>query len=98
PQNAIDSLLNVLAIEDEHRVALAALPRLYIVNDAYDRAVDTLARHAALEGDKGASLYADAGRLATNHLSDPELAQRYFESALGLDPESLPALTGLGAL
>src|SRR5439155_25942187 len=72
--------------------------RLYTQTGVFDRAVDVLVRHAALEGDKGAALYAEAGRLAADHLQDPELAQRHLEKALTLDPENLAALKALGAV
>ncbi|HUJ57834.1 MAG TPA: tetratricopeptide repeat protein [Kofleriaceae bacterium] len=98
PHKAIDGLMNVLAIEDANRTALAVLPRLYARTEQHERAVDTLVRHAALEGDKGAALYAEAGRLALDHLMDPELAQRHLDKALALDPENLISLVALGSL
>ncbi len=98
PHQAIDCLMNVLAIEDSNKTALSVLPRLYIRTETYDRAVDTLVRHAALEGDKGAALYAEAGRIAFENLMDPEVAQRHLDKAIVLDPESLGALKALGHL
>ena len=95
---AIDAHMNVLAIEDENRAALAALPRLYARANQFDRAVDTLARHAALEGDRGAALYAEAGKLAQDKLGDAELAQRYLDKAIALDPQNYAALAALGEL
>jgi golgin subfamily B member 1 len=98
PHKAIECLLNVIAIEDTNRDALAALPRLYIRTDAFDRAADIYVRHAALEGDRGALLYAEAGDLAADKLADPELAQRHFEKALTLDAEHFAALKGLAVV
>jgi tetratricopeptide (TPR) repeat protein len=99
PHKAIDALMNVLAIEDGNRTALSVLPRLHARTDQHDRAVDTLVRHAALESDaKGAPLYAEAGRIALEHLLDPELAQRHLDKAVSLDPENLVALKGLAQL
>ena len=65
PHKAIDSLMNVLAIEDANKTALSVLPRLYVRTEQFDRAVDTLQRHAPLEtGDvQKAALYAEAGRM-----------------------------------
>ena len=98
PHQAIEAALNVLAIEAENRTALALSPRLYLRTEQYDRAVDMLTRHAALEGDKGAHLWAEAGRVAAEHAADAEVAQRHFEKAITLDAENLAALKGLGNL
>ena len=98
PHKAIDSLLNVLAIDDSNRTALAVLPRLYMRTEAFDRAVDTLVKHAALEGEKGAAAYAEAGRISFENLMDPELAQRYLDKAISLDNENFAALKALGQL
>jgi tetratricopeptide (TPR) repeat protein len=95
---AIDCMLNVIAIDEANRTALAVLPRLYTRAEQYDRAVDALVKHAAADGDKGAPLYAEAGRIAFEHLADPEAAQRHLEKALTLDPENLAACKTLGAL
>ena len=100
PHKAIDSLLNVIAIEEANRAALAALPRLYVRTEQFDRAVDMLTKHAALDGDdpQRAQLWAEAGKIAAEHLDDSEIALRHFDKALALDAENLAALKGLGAL
>ena len=98
PHKAVDCLMNVLAIDEQNKTALSVLPRLYVRTEAFDRAVDVLVKHAALEGDKGAPLYAEAGRIAFENLMDPELAQRHLEKALSLDNECLAALKALGQL
>jgi len=100
PHKSIDCLLNVLAIEESNKTALAVLPRLYARTESFDRAVDVLVKHAALEGDSpgAAALYAEAGRIAFEHLMDPELAQRYLDKAISLDNESFAALKSLGQL
>lgn len=95
---AIDALMNVLAIDEQNKTALSVLPRLYVRTEAFDRAVDVLVKHAALEGDKGAQLYAEAGRIAFENLMDPEAAQRHLDKALTLDNENLDALKTLGRL
>lgn len=95
---AIESLLNVIALDEANKTALAVLPRLYARTGAHDRAVDVLVRHAALEGDAGAALYAEAGRLANEKLKDAEGAQRHFDKALALDAENFAALRGLAAV
>jgi tetratricopeptide (TPR) repeat protein len=97
---AIDAMMNVLAIEDSNRTALAVLPRLYAITEQYDRAVDTLVKHGNLDGvdHQRAMLFAEAGRIAFENLMDPELAQRHLDKAIALDPESLPALKSLAQL
>ncbi|MGE5182707.1 MAG: tetratricopeptide repeat protein [Acidobacteriota bacterium] len=103
PHNAIECLMNVLAIEDGNKTALAVLPRLYQRTEQFERAVDALVRHASVDGahtsdgQRAASL-AEAGRIALDHLMDPELAQRHLDKALALDLENLAALKTLGQL
>jgi tetratricopeptide (TPR) repeat protein len=98
PHKAIEALLNVLAIEESNRDALAALPALYQRTGAHDRAVDVLVRHAGIEGDRGAFFFAQAGKIAYEGMSDLEVAQRHYEKALSLDAELLDALKGLGSV
>jgi tetratricopeptide (TPR) repeat protein len=98
PHKAIEAHLNVLALDESNRTALTSLARLYQRTENWERATDTLVRHAALEGDKGAALYAEAGGLALDQLLDPELAQRHFEKALAIDDQHLRALRGLADL
>jgi tetratricopeptide (TPR) repeat protein len=100
PEQAIEALLNALALDEQNRAALAALPALYGKTGAHDRAVDALVRHAALEalGADGAPLYAEAGRIAAEALGDLELAQRHYEQALAGGAEHVPALRGLAAV
>lgn len=97
-QKAIDAYMNVIAIEENNKVALSSLPRLYTRAEQYDRAVDVLVRHAALDGEKGSALYAQAGRIAYENLNDGDLAQKYLEKAVGLDAENFEALKTLGQL
>jgi golgin subfamily B member 1 len=100
PHKAIDALMNVLAIEDGNKTALSVLPRLYGRTEQFDRAVETLVRHAPLETTDHlkAALYAEAGRIAFENLMDPEAAQRYLDSALANDKDNLAALKVLGSL
>jgi tetratricopeptide (TPR) repeat protein len=99
-RNAIDRLLDVVAIEDANKTALAVLPRLYTRTEQYEKAVDALVKHASLEtlDAQRAPLYAEAGRIAAEHLMDPETAQRHLDKALAADPENLTALVTLAAL
>ena len=98
PHRAIESYLNALAIDENHKLSLTSLARLYQRTEAWDRAVDILVRHAALEGDKGASLWAEAGKLALTPMGDAELSARHLEKALSIDSENLGALKSLAEL
>jgi len=98
PHKAIEALLNVVAIEESNKAALAALPALYLRTEAHDRAVDALVKHAAVDGDRAAPLYAEAGKIAHEHMKDAEVAQRHFDKALGFDAENLVALRGLASV
>ena len=97
---AIDRLLDVLAIEDANQTALAVLPRLYTRAEQYEKAVDALVKHASAEklDAQRAPLYAEAGRIAADHLMDPETAERHLDKALAADPENLLALVTLAGL
>jgi tetratricopeptide (TPR) repeat protein len=102
PHNAIDALMNVVAIDDKNKTALAVLPRLYTRTEQYDRAVDSLVKFASLEGAGVDSLraqsFAEAGRIALDHLLDPEIAARHLDKALALDNQNFGALKTLGQL
>jgi len=98
PHRAIEAHLNALSIDDEHRPALEALARLYQRVEAWDRAVDTLTRRAALEGEGGAEYWSQAAALAAEHLDNPESAEQWFEKALAMHENYLPAMLGLARL
>ncbi len=98
PHRAIEGHLNVLALEEHHRGALTALARLYQRTETWDRAVAMLVRHAEAEGNRGAALWAEAGRLAFAELRDPEVAERYLEKALTIEPDHLVALRSAAKL
>jgi tetratricopeptide (TPR) repeat protein len=98
PHRAIEAHLNALAIDDSCRPAMSALARLYQRTEAFDRAVEQLARHAALEGNRGAALWAEAGALAQGKLGDAELAERHLEKALALDASHHGALRAMATL
>ncbi|MBK9030295.1 MAG: SIR2 family protein [Myxococcales bacterium] len=95
PHRAIEAYLNALAIDDSSRAALIALPRLYKRTEAWEKAVATLTRHAELEGNRGAALWAEAGALALSEQDDRESAERYLDKALAIDGDHLGALRSL---
>lgn len=98
PHRAIEAHLNALAIDDGCRPALTALPRLYKRTEAWDKAIGILTRHAELEGNRGAGLWAEAGALALDEQSDNETATRHLDKALSVDPEHLGALRAMARL
>src|SRR5262249_2859430 len=87
-----------LAIDEQSRTALTALGRLYRRTEAWDKAVSTLVKHAELEGNRGAHLWAEAGELALDQDGDAEAAERYLDRSLAIDPDHLKALVTLAAL
>ncbi|KAB2902695.1 MAG: tetratricopeptide repeat protein, partial [Kofleriaceae bacterium] len=98
PHRAIEGHMNALAIDEQNRQALTALARLYRRTEAWDKAVATLVRHAELEGNRGANLWAEAGDLALTEDGDAEAAERYLDKALAIEPEHARALMTLAAL
>ena len=98
PHRAIEGHMNALAIDEQNRQALSALGRLYRRTEAWDKAVATLVRHAELEGNRGANLWAEAGDLALTEDGDAEAAERYLDKALAIEPEHARALMTLAAL
>jgi tetratricopeptide (TPR) repeat protein len=98
PHRAIEAHLNALAIQEEHRLALTALARLYKRVEAWDRAADILTKHAALEGAGGAELWHEAGGIAAAHMDDLDLAERWFEKSLELHPNFLPAMLSVAEM
>jgi tetratricopeptide (TPR) repeat protein len=90
--------MNALSIDDQNRQALGALGRLYRRTEAWDKAVASLVKHAELEGNRGANLWAEAGDLALTEDGDAEAAERYLDKALSIEPEHARALMTLAAL
>lgn len=97
PHRAIEAHLNALAIDENARAALLALPRLYRRTEAFDKAIAILVRHAELEGTRGANLWGEAGALALEH-GEAEAAERHLEKALAIDADHLVALRALADL
>jgi tetratricopeptide (TPR) repeat protein len=97
PHKAIEALLNGLSLDENNRPALAGLSRLYRRTEQWDKAVAILVRHAKLEGNRGAHLWAEAGELALED-GDAEAAAQYLDEALAIDPEHLAALRAQAAL
>jgi tetratricopeptide (TPR) repeat protein len=95
PHRAIEAWSNALEISPEHREALQALARLYRRVEAYDRAAETLVKHAELDGPRGAERWHEAGALAAKELGDPQIAEQRFEKALELEAGFAPARAAL---
>ncbi len=98
PHRAIEAHLNAVAITEDHRSSLSALSRLYQRVEAWDRAVDILVKHADIEGAGGAEMWHQAGDLAATKMEDPDQAERFYEKALELHPNYLPAMLSVAEL
>ena len=98
PHKAIEANLNALSIDDGSKPALTALARLYKRIEAWDKAIAILVRHARLEGNRGAHLWADAGELALTKETDGEAAAEYLDQALAIDRDHLGAVRSLASL
>ena len=98
PHKAIEDHLNALSIDEHSKPAMAALGRLYRRTEAWDKAVAILVRHAKLEGNRGAHLWAEAGDLALTKDDDATAAEDYLDKALAIDGEHLGALRTQAAL
>jgi tetratricopeptide (TPR) repeat protein len=95
PHRAIEAHGNALDLAPDHRESLTALARLLRRVEAWDRAVETLTRHAELDGQKGTDKWHEAGQLLATKLHDPVGAEHRYEKALELDSSYLPAMLSL---
>lgn len=73
--------------------AVHGLRDLYLRREDWPRVVQTLEAEAKMWSEKKerAGVHAHLGAIHAQHLGDPERAMHYFESALAIDPECLPA-------
>jgi len=102
PVAARQEVESALKVSPENPAALAALARLYLKENDFQRYAETRVRQArALRGhDGGEAVTAllDAGRVYREQLSLPEHARTCFEEALVEDPANAEALRALAAL
>lgn len=73
--------------------AVHGLRDLYRRREDWPRVIQTLELEVKLWQDKKerAGVSAQIGRIYADHLHDPRMALHYYESALGIDPDCLPA-------
>lgn len=98
PHRALEAYQQALALDGKERASAEAVARLYQRIEAWDRAVAALEEIAGGSGELGVGLWADAARIAHEHLDDTARAERDYEKALALVPTHLPSLRGLASL
>jgi len=98
--SAVTHYQQVLELDDEDMPAIDALTDLYRSQGAMDSLVSTLRRKATLSpiDELKVELLQEAGEIATNALSNAELAVEIFEDILRLMPGQESALTALEPL
>ncbi|MBX3270938.1 MAG: tetratricopeptide repeat protein [Sandaracinaceae bacterium] len=94
---AIDSYLNLLAIDENSVGALDALTRLYEKRQDYGQAIDMMNQLARLETDpaKVVDMRYRMGRILDEHLADRDGAVDSYRRALEGDPGHLPTLAAM---
>jgi tetratricopeptide (TPR) repeat protein len=73
--------------------AVHGLRDLYRRREEWPRVIETLELEVKLWNDdkERAGVFAQIGRIHDQHLKDPEQAMHFYESALAVDPDCLPA-------
>ena len=73
--------------------AVHGLRDLYRRREEWPRVIETLELEVKLwtEDKERAGVFAQIGRIYDQHLADPERAMQYYDSALAVDPDCLPA-------
>jgi len=73
--------------------AVHGLRDLYRRREEWAKVIETLELEVKLWNDdkERAGVFAQIGGIYEKHLSDPERAMQYYDSALAIDPDSLPA-------
>jgi len=97
---AIEVLAELLDLDEENKLALSGLARLYEKTAAWDRAVETLEKAASLEEDvdEQAALFCREGVIQLNELDDVEAAEVTLNKALELREEHVETLEALSEL
>ncbi|MCA9607671.1 MAG: tetratricopeptide repeat protein, partial [Myxococcales bacterium] len=94
---AVDSYLNLLAIQEDNVPALDALTRLYEKREDYGQAIDMMNQLARLQTDPNqvVDMRYRMGRILDEHLSDRDGAIDSYRRALEGNPGHLPTLEAM---
>ncbi len=94
---AIDSYLNLLAIQEDNVKALDALTRLYEKREDYGQAIDMMNQLARLQTDPNqvVDMRYRMGRILDEHLADRDGAIDSYRRALEGNPGHLPTLAAM---
>ncbi len=97
PAKAIEYFQKALKIDETNLGVMRALSELYIANEKWDEAIETLDDLAGLADDKAERVDALArlGQLYLDNLGDREKAKAVFDRMVAEDPTFVPALRAL---
>ena len=96
-EQAIDSYLNALNLNDQDIFSLQALAKLYERKGDHSSALDILGQLAAVVADPSeqVSLKHRMGRILDQELGDRVSALEQFQTAIDIDPAHLPSLDAM---
>lgn len=99
-EQAIDSYLNALNLNDQDVFSLQALTKLYERKGDYSAALDMMGQLGAVVDDPAdqVALKHRMGRILDQELGDRASALEQFQSAIDLDPAHLPSLEAMRSI
>lgn len=99
-EQAIDSYLNALNLNDRDVLSLQALTKLYERKGDHSAALDIMGQLAAITNDTSerVALKYRMGRILDQELGDRSSALEQFQAAIDADPSHLPSLEAMRAI
>ena len=99
-EQAIDSYLNALNLNDQDIFSLQALGKLYERKGDHSAALDILGQLAVVVGDPAEQVLLKhrMGRILDQELGDRVSALEQFQSAIDIDPAHLPSLEAMRSI
>ncbi len=96
-EQAIDSYLNALSLEEHDVLSLQALTKLYERKEDHSAALDMMGQLVRIVGDidEQVALKHRMGRILDQELGDRVAALEHFEAAIDLDSGHLPSLEAM---
>jgi tetratricopeptide (TPR) repeat protein len=100
PDRAVDSLKEVIRIDERSQRAYRDLERLYGQQKQWDALADIIRQHILVcaDPDERTELYVRMGKVYEDELRDPDRAIEAFNDVMSFEPSHLEALRGLGRL